>query len=440
MHGSPTPGVAPSNGQTERSAEQPATTGILGKLLRIRTFEALQYRDFHLLWMGQMGIAMGTWMDQLARGWLLYQLTDSALQLGLVRAMQAIPFLLLSPLAGVLADRYGRKGQLLVAQSIDGCLYALMAVLIFTEHIQPWHVYATALGTAVVSVFQQPARQAMVSEAVPVHHLTNAIGLDSLIFNVSRSTGPALAGVLIALIGTGGSYAAQATLYAASTLWTAQIRLPARTARPDSGRYSHARSFVGGTAEGWRFMVSNEAVRTGMVIAMLASLLAQPFATLLPIFARDILQIGPTGQGLLLTAMGVGAVTSAILIASISNELPKGLLMICGATVYGLALIGFAVSPWFAASLVLMALIGLCNVACHALVRTIVQTHSPRELQGRMMGLFQQTQVVYTVGSLLAGTLATLFGAPATVVLMGASTALSGVTIAFAFPRARFIR
>lgn len=403
-------------------------------------FQALRYPGFRLLWLSQTGVAMGTWMDQVARGWLMYELTGSALELGLVRAIQAIPFLVLSPIAGIMADRYGRKGQLVAAQSIDAVLYGLIAVLVFSGHIQSWHLYATALGAAIVQVFQQPARQALVFEAVPVRHLTNAIGLDSLVFNSSRSTGPALAGAIIAVVGTGGSYAVQALLYALSTIWTLQIRLPDHPVEIGHSRHARSGSVVGGTKEAWSYAIRNEAVRTGLLVAMLVSFLGQPFATLLPIFAKDILDIGPTGQGLLLTAMGIGAVSAAVLIASINNALPKGILMISGATVFGLSLIAFAYSPWFALSAALMVLLGLCNVSCHALVRTVVQTHSPQELQGRMMGLFQQTQVVYTVGSLMAGALAAAFGAPATVALMGAGCALSGATIIVAIPRARLIR
>jgi MFS family permease len=141
-------------------------------------------------------------MDQVARGWLIYELTDSAFQLGLVRGIQAIPILLLSPLAGSTADRYSRKMQVLVAQIVDGLLYGVVALLIFTGQIQPWHVYVTAFGMAIVWTFHQPSRAAMVGDAVPLNQLTNAVGLSSIVFNVARSAGPALAGFLIALCGT----------------------------------------------------------------------------------------------------------------------------------------------------------------------------------------------------------------------------------------------
>ena len=163
-------------------------------------------------------------MDQVARGWLIYELTDSAFQLGLVRGIQAIPILLLSPLAGSTADRYSRKMQVLVAQIVDGLLYGVVALLIFTGQIQPWHVYVTAFGMSIVWTFQQPSRAAMVGDAVPLNQLTNAVGLSSIVFNVARSAGPALAGFLIALCGTVGSYTAQAIFYLLATIWTIQLR------------------------------------------------------------------------------------------------------------------------------------------------------------------------------------------------------------------------
>ena len=167
----------------------PATESNLGSainaFLQLRAVEALGHREFRLLWLGHSFTSMAFWMDQVARGWLIYELTDSALQLGLVRGVQAIPTLLLSPVAGSTADRYSRKTQILVAQVIDGLMLAALALLIVTGQIQPWHVYATAFGMAVVQTFQQPARAAMIADLVPSSHLTNAIGLNSIIFNVA---------------------------------------------------------------------------------------------------------------------------------------------------------------------------------------------------------------------------------------------------------------
>jgi MFS family permease len=383
---------------------------------------------------------MATWMDQVSRGWLMYELTDSALQLGLVRGVQALPVLLLSPVAGSVADRYPRKIQVIVAQVLDGLMFATIALLIVTGRIQAWHVYVTAFAMAIVQTFQQPSRAAMVADAVPPSHLINAIGLNSVVFNVARSTGPALAGLLIAVYGTGGAYAAQAVFYLFATVWTAQLRLEPRSGAGTRHHSAHGASFGQSILEGWKFSWKNETVRTGLLITMFASLFIIPFTTLLPVFARDLLGIGATGQGLLLTAMGVGALCSAVLIASLGDQLPRGAFMLGGVTLYGISVIAFAVSPWFEFSLLLMVIVGLAHVSSHALVQTVIQTYSPSEFRGRTMAIFQMSHVMLTLGSMIIGLLAGLAGARWAVALMGAAGALSMVAIHLALPRARFIR
>jgi MFS family permease len=403
---------------------------------------------------------MGMWMDQIARGWLMYELTDSPVQLGLVTALRAAPLLLLSPVAGALADRYDRKAQLIVAMSVDGAAHAVMAVLIFSGLIEPWHVYATGAVTAIASVFQQPARQAMVATVVDRRRLTNAIGLDSMVFNVSRSTGPALAGALIALAGTGASYVAQASFYLLATMFAMQLRpvSPARRSpsaqagspratdesaahsAPPTERNRPGLSLVSGMLDGWRYVVTNETVRTAMLVMLLTSLLAVPFTTLLPVFARDILGAGPKGQGILLSAMGIGALGSGITIATLGDRLSRGKLMLGGAATYGLSVMAFAASGWFALSVVLMAVAGASNVACNALVRTVVQGYSPREMGGRVLGILQQATALYTIGGMVAGALAAVWGAPWAVGVMAALCTLSAVTMFVAIPTARSIR
>jgi len=226
---------------SEAVSERPSRA--IQLLSRLRMFEALRYREYRLIWYAQVFASQATWMDQVARGWLLYELTNSTLQLGLVRGVQAIPILLLSPLAGSVADRYSRKNQVLVAQIVDGVLFAIVAALIFARRIEPWHVYVTAFGMSVVQAFQQPSRAAMIGDAVPVSHLTNAIGLNSIIFNVSRSAGPAIAGLLIAVVGTGGAYTAQAVCYFLATIWTIQLSSNRSAASRAHGKHGHDESF-----------------------------------------------------------------------------------------------------------------------------------------------------------------------------------------------------
>ncbi|MGH7769785.1 MAG: MFS transporter [Candidatus Binatia bacterium] len=428
------------NGQTVAPTAARRSWRPLQPLLKLRVFDVLRHREFRLLWLGQACSGMAIWMDQVTRGWLIYELTDSALQLGLVRGVQAIPFLLLSPVAGSAADRYSRKKQVIAAQSASGLVFAATALLIFTGQIQPWHVYVTSVLMAIAQVFQQPARASMVAESVPLESLTNAIGLNSVVFNVARSTGPALAGVLIAGIGTGASYSAQAIFFLLATLWTLQVG----SAQPSAGRAgtraSRGESFAQSILEGWKFSWRNEAVRTGLLIVFFASLFIVPFTTLLPVFARDLLGVGATGQGLLLTSMGMGALLSAFTIASVGDRLPRGILMLAGVIVYGIAIVLFAASPWFNLSIALMAVVGLCHVSAHALIQTVIQSYSPAEFRGRTTAIFHMSQVVMTVGSMLFGGLAALWGAPWAVASMGMAGSLATVAIFVALPRARDIR
>lgn len=407
-------------------------------LYRVRTFRALQYREFRYLWLGQLTTSLGTWMDQVARGWLLYQLTDSALQLGAIRAISALPFLVLSPIAGTLADHYDRKKLMTIAQLCNVGDYGLLAVLIISGVVEPWHVYATAIASSIVQVFQQPPRQAMVSDAVPSTILINAIGLNSMVFNVARSVGPAIAGLLIAIWDTGGAYVAQTGLYVAATLLT----LPLHGGRPaaHAHRPFTARVVVESTLEGWRFAWRNDAVRPSFIVGMVSGLLVIPFTTLLPVFARDILVAGPTGQGLLLTAMGIGALGSATLIASLGDKLPRGLLMLGGVTMYGLAVAAFAASSSFQLSLFLMGVTGVFHVSSQALISTIIQAYSPSELRGRMMATWQQNQVFQTAGGMLCGSLASLWGAPWAIASMGLACSAGVLAIAATSEKARAIR
>ncbi len=410
------------------------------KFSKIRAIEALAYRDFRLLWLGHSFSSVAFWMDQVSRGWLIYELTDSALQLGLVRGVQAIPTLFLSPVAGSTADRYSRKMQIMIAQVADGLMLAALAVLIFTGRVEPWHVYVTAFGMAVVQAFQQPARAALIADTIPSTHLTNAIGLNSIIFNVARSTGPALAGVLIAAFGTGASYAIQAVFYLLATIWTIQLRPTQPSSLSARGHAGLHDSFGRSIIEGWRFSWQNEAVRTALLVVMCASLFIVPFTTLLPVFARDILGVGAHGQGLLLTAMGVGALATAVMIASFGDRMPRGLFMLAGVALYGLSVVAFAASPWFQLSMALMVVVGFANVCSHALVQTVIQTYSPSEFRGRTMAVFHMSNVVMTLGSMLIGALATLSGTRAAVVFMGTAGALAMLAIHLALPRARHIR
>jgi MFS family permease len=406
-------------------------------LLRLRALESLRYREFRLIWYGQVFASMATWMDSVARGWLIYELTNSSFQLGLVRGVQALPILLLSPIAGSTADLYSRKMQVMIAQVVDGLLYAAVAILILTGEIQAWHVYATSIGLATVQTFQQPSRASMISDAVPPGSLTNAIGLNAIVFNVARTAGPALAGVLIAIFGTAGSYTVQAIFYLLATVWTVKLRAENRFSPSIAGHSGKGESFGESVIAGWKFSWRNQEVRAGLLVVTFASLLLIPFSTLLPVFARDILAVGAKGQGLLLTSMGVGALLSSVLVASLGDRMPRGLVMIGGVGIYGILVVIFSASSSFVLSMFVMTLIGLCHVTSHALVQTVIQAYSPPEFRGRTMAIFHMSQVILVMGAMLIGALSTLMGARWAATSMSILGTLAMLVIYVLMPRAR---
>src|SRR3972149_5005050 len=217
---------------------------LLAALLGLRAFKPLRYREYRLLWSGQIFGSMGMWMEEVTRGWLISELTAWALQRGRARGVQAIPYLLFSPLAGSAADRYSRKTQLLMAQGATVLICGATALLVFAGLVRTWHVYVTAFLAATAHVFQQPVRASMISDAVPREYLTNAIGLSSLMFNVSRGLGPALAGALIVVTGTGGAFGVQALFLFLASAVTWPLLPVAHAARATSHRESVARSLA----------------------------------------------------------------------------------------------------------------------------------------------------------------------------------------------------
>jgi len=402
-----------------------------------RALKALQFRAFRLVSAAQVFGNIGTWMDELSRGWLIYQLTDSVVQLGLVRGIQLVPTLLISPFAGTAADRYSRKTLLLVSQAVQGMVFAALALLIAGRHVEPWHVYVAAVVGGAMQAIQQPARSAIVTDTVPLEVMTNAIGVTALIFNMARLAGPALAGAIIAAADTGGAFAVQAACMFLATAWVARLPAPPLA---DGAIKARPESFAHSIIEGWKFSWRNQTVRAGILCTTIVCTLMLPFTTLLPVFARDLLGVGAEGQGLLLAAMGLGALASAAIIAVAGHRLTRGRVMIDSSIVYGLVLAVFAASAWYPLSIAAMIAAGLCHVHANALVHTVVQANSPPAYRGRTMALFNMAQMLNTAGSMLAGLLAVVLGARGAVAAMGIAGALAVVMLAWLMPHARRIR
>jgi len=396
----------------------------------IRTFESLGLRDYRLLWLGQVTTSLGQWMDQTARSWLIYRMTNSPLQLGMVSAARGLPILLFGVVAGVVADRYGRKGQLIVAQVVNAILNLILATLILTGRIQVWHVYVTGFLAGTVQAFQQPARQVLINDLVGEKHLLNAIALNSAALNLSRSVGPAVCGVLIQAFGVDISYYSQAALYALATVWTIQIRVPESSLPVGYSQGSAPQSFFSSAKEGFAYIVSHRMILALMVLGLAPILLGMPYTSLMPIFAIDVLHGDASTQGLLLSMVGIGAVLGALIIASLGRRQGSGKLLIAGAAGFGVSLVFFSRSPVLWMAMVFTFLAGFSNSGYTSQNQTIIQMLTPAEIRGRVLGVYLLNRGLMPIGSLIAGALASFLGGPWAVTIMGASCFLLTIGIA----------
>jgi MFS family permease len=401
----------------------------------VHTFASLRQRDYRLLWLGQVATSMGQWMDQVTRGWLIYQLTDSALHLGLVAALRGLPLLFFGIIAGAVADRSGRKAQLIIAQVTNALFNTLLATLVLMQRVQPWHVYVTAFLAGIAQAFQQPARQTLISDIVGPRNLLNALALNSAALNTARATGPAIAGVLITLVGVHGSYYAQAVMFALATLWTVQMTLPER--EPESLR-APREPFLHSIVAGLTFVARDRDIRTLLILAHGPLTLGMPYISLLPVFAIDVLHGDARLQGLLLTLVGIGSVAGALVVASVQRRYNYSRSVVFGAVGFGITLFGFASSQGLALSCLCALCIGVCSVTYQTQNQTLLQILAPRPMRGRVMSIYLLNRGIVPLGTLLAGALAERLGGPLALQLM--SLAAIGVVVVVVLCAPRLLR
>jgi len=373
---------------------------------------------------------MGGWMDQTARGWLVYSLTNSALQLGLINAVRGIPMIFFGAVAGVLADRYGRKIQLVLAQAINFILNILLATLVTSGRIELWHIYVTGFFAGAVWSFQQPAGQAMISDLVDNKYTLNAISLNSAGQNMSRIVGPSIAGLLIQFLGVGFSYYFQAGMYVIAIILTVQIRLPKTPAPVKYTPVSEREPFLTSLRQGFSYIQAHSIILALLVLALTTNFLGAPYLSLMPIFAIDVFHGNAGTQGLLLTMGGVGAIIGALAIASIGRRHTNIKLLLGGAAAYGLCLILFSRSPVLAMAMGATFLSSCLFNMYLAQAQTIIQTTTPVGIRGRVLSVYYMSNALMPLGSLLIGALAAAISAPWAVTIMGLACFLVVVVIA----------
>lgn len=396
--------------------------------LAASTFQALRHRNFRLWFFGQLTSLVGTWMQTIAQNWLVYQLTGSARDLGLVNFVGAIPLVPLTLYAGAIADRFEKRRVIFWCQASMMALAFLLAFLCWTGAVRLWHVLLLAFLLGAAQALDTPARQAFVVELVGKEDLSNAIALNSGIFHGARVLGPAAAGVLVAVSGVTGAFFLNGVSFVAVLLClflmdTALIR---RTGGTDS-----AGDLLGGV----KYLREHRLPRAVVVLISLSALLAMPYHVLIPIFAREILGRGAEGYGILMSAAGFGAVLGSLFAASRGVGARKGAAVTGGSLSFPFLLLAFAFCRSYAASILLLVAVGFAFVLQNAPANSLLQHHVPDPLRGRVMALYVSLFLgLMRLGSLLLGGLASVTSAPVALAALAAAGLLVGLWVRFRYP------
>jgi MFS family permease len=384
-------------------------------LSRLRIpFKALRHRNLRLFFAGQGISLIGTWMQQVAMSWLVYRLTDSALLLGVISFSTQFPAFLMAPFAGALADRWNRYRMVFAAQSLAMAQSVLLAALVLTGAVQVWHLIVLAVVMGLINGVDVPARQALLVKLVGgVEDLPNAIALNSSMFNGARLVGPAVGGLLIGLLGEGPVFALNAISYLA-VLWALRaIDVPAETATATGSMLRHIR-------EGFGYAFGFPPIRDLLTVLALVSLVGIPYVVLFPVFARDVLGGDASTLGLLTSCAGLGALASALMLASRDSIVGLGRVIAVSTGVFGVSLVGFALSDALWLSCLFVVVTGFAVMLTTASINTVLQTLVKEEMRGRIMSLYTMAFVGMTpIGGLVGGALASRIGAPTMVVIGG---------------------
>jgi MFS family permease len=368
-------------------------------------FAALQHRNFTVLWSGLIVSNVGTWMQNVGQGWLVLQLTDSPLWLGLLGLSFALPMIVLPLVGGAVVDRVHRIRLLYLTQTGLMLNAFVLALLTWLGGINVWHILATSFIGAALLAFDNPARQALVPDLVPPRDLLNALSLNAATYNGAALLGPAIAGMLLGPLGAGTLFFLNGVSYLAVLFALATMR----DVRTHSGgkHASLGEAMLAGLAYAWR----TRRILALLVLSALTALFGRSYQNLLPIFARDVWHGGPEGYGLLLSAAGGGALVGAFGLAAIRQLERQGAVMIASGLLFSASIIAFAVSPSLVIGIVLLFIGGVLTTVFGTIIATFIQVATPNELRGRVMSLYAVTLIgLPSLGALGSGASAELLG------------------------------
>jgi len=367
---------------------------------------AFQYPNYTWYWISQVTTNVGTWMQQVATGWLVLQITDSPAYLGFNAAFQAVPILVFGLIGGVVADRFNRFHLMTASYVVQILPDAALAWLVMTGGIRVEHVFAYSVITATINGLSTPARQALVPQLVPREALLSAMALNSIVWQGAAVVGPAVAGTILAFWGLPGSFNINVLSDLISIGAVLMVRLPALdTTQTRRSGWAEVRE---GLAYAWR----ERHVRFLLLSIAAVTFLSRPYSQLLPAFARDVFDVGPQGLGWMLMVPALGTIACGITLAAL-RRIPLVRSFVLLAAAMGAALIGFCATRNFPLALALLFIIGGCSTGSNTLANTLLQQNVQERLRGRMMSLFMaSTWGMWRLGSLPVGVAAQAWGPP----------------------------
>jgi MFS family permease len=399
-------------------------------LKRFQTLRSLRHRNFRLLVIGALLSNAGDFMQNVAQSWLVWHLTRSAFLLGVVGFFDSIPRLLLGALGGAITDRFDRRRLLILTQTLGMIQAFIYWFDVYFNFIAYWHILVLACLLGIVNTLNQTARQSLVNSLVPREDLPNAIALHASVFNLSRILGPSIGGLVIAMVGIAGCFFLNAVSFLALILTLVLMELPpwdASAAR--SGLWNEIK-------EGYQYLRSNSQMFAIVALSYVVATVGAPYVTFVPVFATNILHVGPTGFGLLMSAPGIGATVAALWLASLGNVMPNPFWVCALVLGYGLFLGLFAASHYFILSLILLVSVGFCFIAFRASINTSLQSVTPPHLLGRVLSFFFMDRGLWSIGGLLLGSAASMIGIKWTVEIAAVICAFAAVIVLFTFSRA----
>jgi MFS family permease len=392
----------------------------------------LRHRNFQLFFGGQLISLIGTWMQNVAQSWLVYKITGSSLLLGAVGFSSQIPIFLLSPIAGAVVDRRHRHRLVIMTQTISMILAFILAAITLLGVVKVWHIFVLSALLGFVNAFDIPARQSFLVEMVGREDLMNAIALNSSMFNGARVIGPAIAGILVASIGEGWCFFANAVSYIAVIVGLKMMKVPRREPPP---RETSAWLDI---KEGFRWVLTTKPIFALLLLVGLVSLVGMPYAVLMPVFADRILHSGARGLGILMGFSGAGALIGALTLAAKSGLKGLGTWVAACSAGFGVFLILFSRSKMFWVSAVLLIPVGMFMMVQMASTNTLIQAMVPDRLRGRVMSVYSMMMMgMAPLGALLAGALSDRIGAPMTVAIGGVCSILGSIWFGSKLPMIR---